>query len=125
MKVKCIRLFNDQGQEIEFSAWLTIDKIYHVMSILIDANGSRSYRIVTKDTEGEWPDMGIYHEKCFEIISDIVPSNWHVKINNNSLIIISPKSWQEENFLENFYDHNPQSYKIFKKEKDIILKEDY
>ncbi len=33
MKVKCIRILNIYGEDVELSPWITVGRVYHVMSI--------------------------------------------------------------------------------------------
>lgn len=123
MKVKCIRLLDADGREVECSPWLELGRIYHVMSIFDDKNGKRSYGIVNRHHEGEWPEMGSHQAECFEVVSEVVPSNWREWKNENSSGV-SPVSWQAPIFYEAFYDHDPDTYPIFEREHDIILRED-
>jgi hypothetical protein len=123
MKVKCIRLLDADGREVEFSSWLTLGRVYHVMSIFTDKNGRRSYGIINRHPEGEWPQLGSHQAECFEIVSDVVPSNWREWANGNASGV-SPSAWQEPGFYEAFYDHDPATYPIFERERDIILRED-
>lgn len=124
MKVKCIRLLDVFGREVEFSPWLTLGRIYPVMSIEIGPDGKRSYGIVTSDRPGEWPNMGGHQSECFEIVSTTVPSNWRSKLNTNGAISIAPEAWQEPGFLEAFYDRDPAAHPIFERERSLILQED-
>lgn len=124
MKVKCTRLLDAFGREVEFSPWLTLGRIYHVMSIEIDPDGKRSYGIVTSERAGEWPNMGGHQAECFEIVSTTVPSNWRAKVNTNGAISIAPEAWRESGFLEAFYDRDPAAHPIFERERDLILNED-
>lgn len=123
MKVKCIRLLNAMGQEVEFSPWLTLGRVYHVLSIVIDRDGKRGYRIMSGLRGGEWPQMGIHQEECFEVVSDVMPSNWN-EWKNDHASGISPAAWQEPGFYEAFAEHDPDTYPIFERERDIILSED-
>ena len=124
MKVKCTRLLDAFGREVEFSPWLTLGRIYHVMSIEIGPDGKRSYGIVTSEREGEWPNMGGHQAECFEIVSTTVPSNWRSKVNTSGAISIAPEAWQESGFLEAFYDRDPAAHPIFERECDLIQSED-
>lgn len=123
MKVKCVRLLDSVGQEVEFSPWLTLGRVYHVMSIFTNKNGKRCYSIINRHPDGEWPQMGSHQAECFEIVSKIVPSNWHT-IDYGNCSDTSPAAWQEFNFYELFSDHDPASYPIYERERDIILHED-
>lgn len=124
MKVRCIKLLNLEGEEIDSSSWMRIGEIYHVLSIFIDQSGKRSFAIVANQRVGEWPTMVSHPAECFEIVSTVVPSNWSPWIHSSSAIGISPVAWQDPAFAENFFDHDPQTYQIFEREQKIILQED-
>lgn len=123
MKVKCVRLLNADGQEVEFSPWLTLGKIYHVMYILVGENKKKYYGIITSHPKGEWPQMVACHQECFNVVSNFIPSNWQ-EWEDRGISGISPLAWQEVGFSEAFYDHDPSVYPIFERERDIILRED-
>lgn len=125
MKVKCVRLLDSDGQEVEFSPWLTLGRVYHVMYILRLRSLGVLYGIIAFHPTGEWPQMVGVQAECFEIVSDIIPSNWQEwKDEKAGESGISPASWQVVGFSEAFYDHDPSVYPIFERERDIILKED-
>jgi hypothetical protein len=123
MKVKCIRLLNSDGREVELSPWLALGRVYHVLSMSIDQYGKRSYGIISGFREGEWPQTGSHREECFEVVSDVVPSNWRTMV-YLGITAISPAAWQEPGFYKAFSDHDPVTYPIFERERDIILRED-
>lgn len=123
MKVKCIRLLDSDGREVEFSSWLTLGRIYHVMAIHVEPNGKRSFSIISRQPDGEWPQMGSHQAECFEVVSEVVPSNWREWVHEN-ISGVSPAAWQAPSFYEAFYDHDPATYPIFERERDIILSED-
>ncbi|MEN3931779.1 hypothetical protein WJT86_12010 [Microvirga sp. W0021] len=124
MKVKCIKLLNADGKEVEFSPWLTLGREYPVLSIDISDSGKISYRIVTSERDGFWPDMGLHQADCFEVTSTIIPSNWRVRIYKNKGLSIYPDTWQDNWFLEAFYDRDPKAFPIFQQEYQKILTED-
>jgi hypothetical protein len=111
------------GRAIESSPWLSYGKIYHVMAIYNEPDGKRSFSIISRQPEGEWPQMGSHPAECFEIISDVIPSNWCAWEDENGSGI-SPISWQTPGFSESFYEHDPAVFHIFERERDIILAED-
>lgn len=123
MKVKCIRLLNSDGNEVEFSPWLTLGRTYHVMSIYVDQDGKRSYGIITSHPQGEWPQMGNYQAKCFEIVSETIPVDWR-GWERGGHSGMCPATWQMPWFYEAFYDHDPAAYPVFERERDAILRED-
>jgi hypothetical protein len=124
MKVKCIRLLNHAGEDVDYSPWLKLGEIYHVLGIEISVGRGVFYRIATIVEEGEWPTPALYSPKCFEVISVKVPSNWGVSIQQNGFFSIEPKTWMKGCFWEGFFDHEPESFLVFKKEYDIVLSED-
>jgi len=124
MKVRCVRLLDHKGAEVLSSPWLTIGQTYQVLSISIDANGKRSFGIVTSELPGEWPGFGSHQAECFEIVSTVVPSNWRVWIHDSSAMGISPAAWQVPGFAEALFEHDPTTYPIFEHERQVILNED-
>lgn len=124
MKVRCIRLLDYSGKEMESSPWLTLGKTYHVLSVFIDSDGKRSFAIVDSELPGEWPSIGNHLGECFEIVSTVVPSNWRVWVDKRSVIGISPCAWQAPGFLDALLEHDPDTYPVFDRERQIILNED-
>ena len=125
MKIRCIKMLNLSGEEVNSSRWIAIGNIYHVMSILFEPDGRRSYGIVTDKFADEWPSLRSFPAECFEIVSTVVPSNWQVWIHADSKVIgISPASWQCENFEEKFYNHDSRAYPTFEHERQIVIDED-
>jgi hypothetical protein len=123
MKVKCVRLLDHQGNEVVSSPWLTLGKTYHVLSIFIDAVGNRRFG-VDSQLPGEWPSNAEHQAECFEVVSTVVPSNWRVWIHETSAIGISPAAWQAPGFAEALLEHEPATYAIFDRERQVILSED-
>jgi hypothetical protein len=116
MKVKCVRLLDHHGTEVVSSPWLTLGKTYHVLSIFVDINGKRSFSIVNSESPGEWPSIGSHQA--------VVPSNWRVWIHESAAIGISPAPWQAPGFAESLFEHDPATYLVFDRERQVILRED-
>lgn len=123
MKVECVRLLDSAGREIESSSWLTLGRVYHVMSIYTDKDGTRSYGVINRHPDGEWPQLGSHQAECFKVVSEVVPSNWCEWTRENATGV-APAAWLAPGFFEAFYDHDPATYLIFERERNIILKED-
>jgi hypothetical protein len=111
------------GRMAEASNWLTLGRVYHVMGINIASDGKKFYQIVTHEKPGEWPNVGYYDSRCFEVLTNFAPSNWRVSVNRDS-ILIGPEAWLGHAFLEAFHDHSPLTMRIFERECEIILQED-
>lgn len=125
MKVKCVRLLNADGDDVDESPWCTIGRTYHVMYIWFSQNGVKHYGIIAHHPTEEWPQMVASRAEGFEIVSDMIPSNWQEwKDDIDGERGISPAAWQITGFSEAFYDHDPSVYPIFERERDIILSED-
>ncbi|RZI84074.1 MAG: hypothetical protein EOP38_10365 [Rubrivivax sp.] len=123
MKVKCVRLLDHEGNEVMSSPWLKLGKIYHVLSIFIDAAGNRRFGVDSQPL-GEWPSSAEHQAECFEVVSTAVPSNWRVWIHESSAIGISPQSWQVAGFAEALFEHDPSAYLVFEQERQVILAEE-
>ncbi len=125
MKVKCIKLLNADGKEVEFSPWLTLGREYHVMGIEVKSSvPDVNYRIITNDKEPGFAAMVLIQSSAFMVTSEIVPSNWRLKIYKEAGFEISPLAWQEPEFLEKFYEGDPDVYPIYERERDVIMRED-
>jgi hypothetical protein len=124
MKVKCTSLFNAKGEMVDSSPWLTVGRVYHVMSIFMDQQSGLRYRIISNERDPGFATIGYQSAKSFEVVSGVVPSNWRIRILENSAIDVSPTSWQQNGFLEAFYDRDPEAYLVFERERDIIRTED-
>jgi len=124
MKVRCVRILDHEGNEVASSPWLTLGKTYHVLSIFIDSGGKRSFGIVNSEPTGEWPSIGNHQAECFEVVSTVVPSNWRVWVHDSSAVGISPAAWQATGFAEALFEHDPATYPVFDRERQVILHED-
>lgn len=115
MKVQCIFINNPENVK-KRDYWLTVGKIYTVLSIYIELNKNDcSYRMIGDD--GHLPAM--YESKQFNIIDGKMPPNWEF-LSSDNYIEITPKSWFSLGFWENFFDDEQKSLEIFKQEKEII-----
>lgn len=124
MKIKCVKYINSDGAETNTSAWLNIGKNYHVMGIYIDPNCVKYFQLISNDVDPGFATMGYHHAAAFEIVTTSLPVNWHVKIYLNGAINISPKSWQVDGFMEDFYNRDPLANEIFEFEKQKIIEAD-
>ncbi len=123
MKVRCIKFFDHQRKEKTDSSWLSLGKVYYVMEVWYDIGGYCDYSILTTLKDPGFASIRGFPAESFEIVSEVIPSNWAIKLRNGR-ISLAPKSWQEEGFYEKFYDADPSVYHIFERERDIIFQED-
>jgi hypothetical protein len=87
---------------------------------MISFKSGISYRLVG-DNSDEMP--AIYEASQFEIVSELIPSNWGITVFNKSIIILGPTVWQKEDFWDSSYDLDPEALRIYKREAEIIFKE--
>lgn len=122
MKVKCVKIYNEQTKQYQdTSSWLTVDKEYVVLEILIRPEKEVSYRLVGDNTN-EMP--AIYDARQFEIVTNKIASNWIVKQLSSGRLVFSPNSWREAGFWEKCYDGDPAALEIYKREARIIMEEE-
>jgi hypothetical protein len=121
MKIKCIKIYDNQGEEQSSSPWLTVGKTYVPLEILCDIRNGVSYRLVG-DAKDKSP--GVFKAIQFEVITNNKSSNWDVNISEDGFIVIGPKSWRINSFWENCYDGDPNALEIYKREARIIFDEE-
>ena len=124
MKVKCIRLENSFNEETNYSPWLEIGKSYFVVSIFINENGEKSFGIIPTERPIDFNTLSSHSSKCFDILSTSTPSSWKPWIVSNSSIGISPKSWQEQDFMDRLLDGDNLALNLFKKECEAMIAEE-
>lgn len=122
MKAKCVNIIDALGRSTDHSEWIKLGSIYHVLSLFIDEDGVKNYIINTGDYDS--PQLTSHRSECFEIVTSTVPSNWMVWLHPSSAIGISPKTWQENDFIDKILDKDPDAIKIFHEELKIILMAD-
>lgn len=123
MKVKCIALCNPEGKPVEFSPWLTVGGIYHVLGMLTYKNGERRFQIVTSEREHGVDSLGYFSDSCFEVVSNYRPSCWRDRVIGEA-IETSPAAWQADAFLVELYEGDPEAIRVFERERNTILAEE-
>lgn len=121
MKIECVEGF-DLGPE-KFSPWLTVGKVYHVLSIERGADGECWFRIQTGQGDRGSSSVGLFRAENFRLVSSHRPSMWVDKENNGALQS-SPESWQKVGFWEAFYDNDDETLANFEMERMAIVAED-
>jgi len=120
MKIKCVKIYKEFKKiYVTSSSSLTIGKEYTVLEIRIHSD-KIYYRIYSDNPPGG-PSLHLAFQ--FEITSEKIPSNWQIGI-VNSTIVLSPKPWQEDDFWESFFDGDLKTIEIFKREAQIIYREE-
>ena len=120
MKVECIKIPDpDTGESLDNNSWLTVGKVYQVLSVFIADNSSPEYRLISDD--GRAP--GMYKADQFKLVSEVLPSNWTAHRDAGEYFELAPKSWLKAGFCEEYFDGMPEAVELFNVEKERILKE--
>ena len=121
MKVKCIRLIDEQtGEALENSSWLSVGRIYHVLSMNMDDGLPIKFQLIGND--GQTP---AYHDaNQFEVVTNNIPDGWVIDFVSNSHLRLSPKAWSAPGFWEDYFDGMPEAVALFNSEKESIIQAD-
>lgn len=91
-----------------------------VLELHVRSDGSSSLRI--EHSAGEL--AGLYSGKCFEQVSDFVPSQWSVEIYRRGGLSMGPKEWIAGDFWERMMERDPEAEAAFEVTRDAIMAED-
>ena len=106
MKVKCIKLVDEQtGESLESSSWLSVGKVYHVLSMNMEDGLPIKFQLIGND--GQTP---AYHDaNQFEIVTNNIPTGWVIDFMSQSHFRLSPKAWSKPGFWEEYFDGEPEA----------------
>lgn len=109
MKVRCIRLLAPDGSPQRASPWLTVGKIYDVLTIELDRKGLWLLRLIGDRSS----EVALFSIDAFEIVcSDLAPS-WVISWTADGFFQLAPEAWLDGQFWERFYDRDPDAVRIF------------
>src|SRR3954469_17358286 len=117
MKVRCTKLIDALGNPQLQSAWLTVGKVYHVLSVLSDAQGRWLLRLLA-DSQ---PGVGLFPLQQFEIVSSEIPRSWVVTWNKEGVFELTTTAWSEPGFWERYFDCDPNAQAVFEREMAAIV----
>jgi hypothetical protein len=117
MKVRCIRLTDTKGNPAKRSAWLTVGKVYDVLSVLLDPEGRWQLRLIGDKPNG----VAIFNLDQFEVLNADVSKAWVLVWKKGGAFELTTKAWNRQGFWEEFYDKKPEATKIFKEEAQKII----
>lgn len=121
MKVKCIQLIDERSRKpMENSPWLTVERVYHVLSIELDISGLLKFRLIGDN--GTTP--ALHDASQFEVVNDLIPSTWVVVSKPGICFELTPKSWTKAGFWENYFDGMREAVALFELERKKMLDED-
>lgn len=120
MKVRCTKLLDPLGNPQDKSAWLTIGRIYHVLSIVLDVHGRWLLRL-QGDTA---PGVGLFPLQQFEVVSAKVPDLWIVTWSGQGAFELTTAAWNDPGFWERYFEHDFAAEQIFERDKSRIIRFD-
>jgi hypothetical protein len=121
MKVRCIQLLDeDSGEAIESSSWLSVGRVYHVLSIHMQAGYQLKFQLIGND--GITP--AFHSAEQFEVTSDHIPSNWSVSSVAGSHFELAPRAWSSPGFWESYFDGDSDALSLFEREQEAMLEEE-
>ena len=138
MKIQCTKLIDAYtGQEKKSDDWLTVGKVYSVVSLYFNIGESNEdippMRIkVNGDMENKTSEIS--DPDCFEIIDNSFSENFGFFVDKVLLkIIIEPKAWLEyispideyRGFWEDLFESEHKAVVLYRKELALINREPY
>jgi hypothetical protein len=120
MKAKCIKLLDIRGNPQSRSPWLTVGRIYHVLSVVLDVDGRWLFRI-NGDSE---PGVGLFPFQQFEIVSPKVPNIWIVTWRTEGVFSLTTQDWSEPRFWERYFEGDEDARSIFARDVRRIVEAD-
>jgi hypothetical protein len=119
MRVRCVKLFNSGGLAQTASPWLTIGKLYDVLTIEFEPQTGWSLRLIS-DAKNE---VALFPLESFDIVSARVPPSWIASWGDNGSFDLSPQRWTLPGFWEEFYDREPMALAVFNEEVARLVDE--
>lgn len=111
MKVRCIKLFNHQGQEVTSHSFISLHQVYDVIYIYLAPAPALKIFNAGKPVEGTFP------LKYFELVDGTIPKNWIISVTNPDIMKIGPKPFIEYGFWNKFYNtKDEEAQKIYREE---------
>jgi hypothetical protein len=120
MKVRCFRIFNGFGKPVPQSPWLTIGKVYPVLSSEFGIENGTRLRLIGAGQTG----VAIFRWDEFELVSSLIPPTWIIVPGLKSTVDLAPEPWTRPGFRVRYYDGELDAVDIFKKEARKIMEAD-
>jgi hypothetical protein len=92
--------------------WLTLNREYQVLSVLISPKGPAKLRAIADD--GKTPIL--VDASLFAMSSQPLPPSWVLAIREGGVVELGPPSWLEPGFWERYFDRDPDTISQFQKE---------
>jgi len=117
MKVRCTKLIDVEGKSQVSSSWLTVGKIYQVLSIVLDVHGSWLFRLMGDSS----PGLGLFPKEQFEIVSAKIPGSWVPTWSENGVFELTPEVWTKVGFWERYFEHDDEAIRQFNLEVEKLV----
>lgn len=108
MKALCVRLTDSRDQD----SWLTLNKEYQVLSVLMTPRGPAKLRIIADD--GRTPIL--VEAPMFAIIPQPLPPSWALVLREGGVIELGPPAWLELGFWERYFDQDKDAVMQFQRD---------
>ena len=115
MQVKCSELRDIFGNIQTKSKWLTVGKIYLVLSLTL-SNGRWLVR-VKGDSD---PGLGLFPMDQFTIVDPRLPKNWIAVWHEKGAFELTTEAWSKPSFWEKYYEHDEEAKRIFERDSIAI-----
>ncbi|MGN6686445.1 MAG: hypothetical protein ACTHK1_02795 [Actinomycetales bacterium] len=104
------------GKPMTDSAWLSVDRVYRVLSVAATPEGSVQLQVVTDDGRS----LGWFESAMFMTTDGAIPPNWVARIGDRGAVELAPARWLVPGFWESFYDLDPGARRVFEEELAAI-----
>ena len=108
MKALCVKTADGSRRD----SWLTLNREYLVLSVLMAPKGPAKLRIIADD--GRTPILA--DAPLFTMNPQPLPRNWVLAIREGGVAEIGPLSWLEPGFWVRYFDSEADAISQFQKE---------
>ena len=120
MKVEFHRSAGPEGQILHGAQDLVVGQEYLVLELVISKKNMLLRLLIGPDSFGE-SHSALYPSWAFATTSEIMPKNWRIRIDTESLMLVGPEAWMTDGFWERYYDGESEARRIFEVELKIVL----
>jgi hypothetical protein len=119
LKVRCVKLTDSRGNPVEHSTWMTLGKVYHVLSISCETQ--QKLRLIGDGLNG----VALFPLDDFEIVSSKIPAAWIVVWDSSRrYFALTTEAWNQPGFWDRYYERDPTAIRIFDEENEKIINAD-
>ncbi len=112
VRVLCIGLGDSRGTD----PWLTLNREYLALSILMALRGPAKLRILADDNRTPI----LVDATMFAANSQPIPRSWVATIREGGVVELGPRAWLEHGFWERYFDGEPDAIAAFRREVEAM-----